>query len=352
MFEKIQNAAGGFVDNCFLALPRLINRIRPARTGRESHDRTIAYYHEHGHVADPESFFMFPDKAPRYTIMQSRPWQGGRKELVSYTSEYTPRNPALRKTFQSYDQNKTGYLVRWTHGDTGRNTVLCLHGYMLGDPRQAEKMFKIKKLFALGLDVALFIAPLHWKRAPRSPLRRGIFLLPENPALTWEHFGQAMFDLHCCFLILKSAGSGGIGIIGASLGGYLGALYSALRDGHAFAALMVPAVDFSRPLGPGSINLGLDKNDTLTKKIHELWTIHSPLNFTPKISPEKILVIGSQGDRLCPSHGVRTLCEKWKIRRCHLLAGGHWLIFNNVRGKEWYRFLGEMGFLSNNPPRS
>jgi len=49
---------------------------------------------------------------------------------------------------------------------------------LLGDPDQAEAMFKVKTLFDMGLNLALFITPFHWKRAPADKFRRGMFLQP------------------------------------------------------------------------------------------------------------------------------------------------------------------------------
>jgi hypothetical protein len=40
------------------------------------------------------------------------------------------------------------------------------------------------------------------------------------------------------------------------------------------------------------------------------------------------------------------LCEKWGIKNKHFLTGGHWLIFNrSERGRAWYNFLIDRGFL-------
>ncbi len=345
MNEKWQNRLGGAVDELFLALPKVRNRLKPVWMDRARYEREIDYYYENGYVADPETFFSFPESAPSFEVAESRPWQEGRREVVAWESAYMPRNPLLRERYNAWERNRTACLVRWTHGDGGRKTVLCLHGYMLGEPSQAERMFHIRRLFSLGLDVALFVTPFHWKRGYRSLSLRGIFLQPEDVAMTWERFGQTMHDLYGAFLILKGSGAGQIGIIGASLGGYNAALFSALTDVHSFAALMVPAVDFSIPLGPDSIRLGLGEGDPLLKKIREVWRAHSPLNFPPRLSPERILVIASQGDRLCPAVHVQALRDRWELPHCHLLPGGHWLVFNNIRGREWYGFLKDQGFL-------
>lgn len=48
----------------------------------------------------------------------------------------------------------------------------------------------------------------------------------------------------------------------------------------------------------------------------------------------------------CPFENIKMPCEKWDWPKNYFLIGGHWLIFNNIRGEAWYQFLGEMGFVS------
>ena len=77
-----------------------------------------------------------------------------------------------------------------------------------------------------------------------------------------------------------------------------------------------------------------------------VWEFHSPLNFSPRIPKDRILIVASHGDRLCPFEHVRQLTGKWEVPKHYFLHGGHWLVFNNIRGKVWYGFLEKMGFTS------
>ncbi|MFP4226124.1 MAG: YqiA/YcfP family alpha/beta fold hydrolase [Desulfobacterales bacterium] len=178
----------------------------------------------------------------------------------------------LKDKFLSFEENRTAWLVKWSHGDTGRKTLLCLHGYLLGDPDQAECMFKIEKLYQMGLDMALCLSPFHWRRAPKSRRLKGIFLEPEDAPMTCECFGQTMHDLYQCISLLEQQGTREIGIVGASLGGYNAALIASLTD--------------------------------------------------------RILVVAARGDKLCPFENVLSLCEKWQWPRHLFMTGGHWLMFN------------------------
>ncbi|MBP7582994.1 MAG: hypothetical protein KBA61_03100 [Spirochaetes bacterium] len=345
--RKFKDNAGSLVDRVFLSIPKLARPFRPVRKiTRAEYEREIDFYIDEGYADRPASFFTFPSRTPEYSIIDRRPYHGGESQLIRYASGYTAKNPLIRDKYASYEANRSGYLVRWTHGDGPRKTVLCHHGYMLGEPRQARKMFRVKKLFSEGLDVALFIAPFHWKRGTGTLSQRGIYLQPDDPAMTCECVGQAMHDLFGAFCILKDLGSPETGLIGASLGGYNTALFIGLSDVAAFGAMMVPAVNFSKPLGPGTARLPFRVDDVLREKIRRVWELHSPLNLMPKLPQEKLLVVASRGDRVCPFEYVEALCEKWGIINRHFLYGGHWLVFDGAeRGRAWYSFLRERGFI-------
>ena len=344
---RVIDGIGGVADDAFLTLPKLLKPFTPKREiDRGTYEQQVDFYFDRGYVDQPETFFQFTEQLPEYSVASEIPFQNGVCREIVFPSHYIPRNSMIADPFLSFPENKNARLIHWAHGDAGRKTLVCLHGYMLGDPAQAEKMFKVKTLFQQGLDVVLFITPFHWKRAPAEKLRRGIFLQPDDVVMTCECFGQAMHDLAQSIDILKDMGAGDIGLLGASLGGYNAALFACLTDRIAFAALMVPAVKFSGDFSPESARLPFHVDDAFQKRLNRVWTLHSPLNFYPKIPKNRILVVASRGDKLCPFVHIRDLCEKWGWPRHVFLTGGHWLVVNaGERGRAWYRFLAEMGFI-------
>jgi hypothetical protein len=346
-YKRGLDKLGGFVDGLFLTIPRILKPMKPVRDiDRNTYEKEVDFYIENGYADHPGRFFDFPDTMPGYQVVEEMPFDDGKRQLVSFKSGYEVKNPLKRNSYYSHQSNHTGYLVRWTHGNKGRKTVLCLHGYMLGDPDQAEKMFRIRNLYRMGLDVSLFITPFHWRRAPESRRQRGIFLQPDDVAMTCECFGQAMYDLYSSIQILADMGSHETGIIGASLGGYIAALFACLSNRISFTAMMVPSVNLSKPFGPGFIKMPFQVDPLLGEKLDRVWGFHSPLNLKPRIAGENILVIASRGDRLCPFEHVRLLCEKWGWPPHRFMTGGHWLVFNGkARGKAWYRFLADKGFI-------
>lgn len=347
MTKGIPEILGGMVDSLFLLAPRVIAACRPPRaTAQYGFESTLDHLFEEGYVAHPERFFSFPAGVPAHRVVDESPYEDGAYELICFESDYAPRIPMLRETYLSHAANGTGYVARWTHRKPAPRTVLCLHGYLLGDPSQAHRMFRIRRLFDMGLDVALFITPFHWRRAPASVSQRGIFLSPHDPAMTCECVGHAMHDLAGALAILKELGSTGTGLIGASLGGYLAGLYVCLRDDVDFSAMMVPAVNLSRPLGTDTARFAFPVSAGLRERMRQVYEMHSPLRFSPRLSRDRILIIASRGDLLCPFEYTRLLCERWGWPEHVFLRGGHWLVFNpGLRGRAWYSFLGKTGYL-------
>ncbi|MBC2716996.1 MAG: alpha/beta hydrolase family protein [Desulfobacteraceae bacterium] len=347
LLDKAINGIGGLVDDAFLTLPKFLKPFKPQREiDRKTYEQQVDFYFDHHYVDQPETFFQLPETLPEYSIASETLFLGGVRREIIFPSQYAPRNSLITERFFSFPENKTARLIQWAHGDPGRKTLVCLHGYMLGDPDQAEKMFKVKTLFQMGLDVVLFITPFHWKRAPEEKMRRGMFLQPDDVVMTCECFGQAMHDLSQSILVLKDMGAGETGLIGASLGGYNAALFASLSDRIAFAALMVPAVKFTGDFSPKAAKLPFQVDKAFLNRLNRLWTLHSPLNFYPKISQNRILVIASRGDKLCPFVYVHELCEQWGWPKHVFMTGGHWLVANaRERGRAWYRFLSEMGFI-------
>jgi len=335
ILEKGMGIAGSMVDDLFLMLPQILKPFRPARRiDPVQYRQEVEFYLDQGYVEHPESFFQIEDVSVTEKIVSQTVYRDGIRQTIAFQSRYQTRNPLIAERFCAFSENQTAYLIRWAHGDSGRKTVLCLHGYMLGEPGQAERMFRVSKLYRLGLDVALFVTPFHWKRAPASRMLRGIFLQPDDVGMTCECVGQAMQDLYQAVLVLERMGASAVGLIGASLGGYHAGLFACLSDRIVFAALMVPAVLFIEKFSPQTVRYPFPVDQGMREKMDRVWRLHSPLNFYPKISKERLLVVASRSDKLCPFAHVRALCEKWDWPPHLFMTGGHWLVLNpRERGK-------------------
>ncbi|PKN10384.1 MAG: hypothetical protein CVU72_01360 [Deltaproteobacteria bacterium HGW-Deltaproteobacteria-7] len=347
MKEHALDIIGSCVDEMFLAPGRLIAYLQSQRNmDWPSYMREISLYHEQDYVNNPAAFFTRPVNAPDYRIETQAPYQDGIYQVISFPSHYEPGNPFVRGRYLSYRENRTGYLIRWAHGDKPRKTVLCVHGFMMGSPGEAERMFKIRALFAKGLDIALFIQPFHWKRIAGPRSARRIYLTLGDTAFTNECVAHSVYDLDNSFSILRQLGVDEAGIIGASLGGYIAGLYACLRSEPKFAAMMVPSLSFLRPMSPDMLYQRAPFDSGWRTYARRAADFHSPLNFKPLLPADNILVVASRGDKICPFDLVEQLQQRWNLSRCHFRTGGHWLVFDKLRGRVWYEFLQEKAFIA------
>ena len=346
MRESALNIIGSFVDELFLVPGRIIAYFQAQRdVDWQEYAREIAFYDEQGYVDKPSTFFVMSEQTPEYRVEKQTNYHDGFYQEISFGSLFEPRNPFVRRRYESYAENKIGYLIRWTHGDKPRKTVLCVHGFMMGSPQEAERMFKIRKLFSMGLDVALCIHPFHWKRIAGPRSARRIYLTLGDVAFTNECVAHSIYDLKNCFLILNALGIQEIGIIGASLGGYVAGVYACLSSEQKFIAMMVPALSFLQPITPDIFYSRSPFDSAWQFNARRAAEFHSPFNLKPKISMDNILVVASRGDKLCPFALVEKLQQQWNLSHCHYRTGGHWLVFDKLRGRVWYSFLREKGFI-------
>jgi pimeloyl-ACP methyl ester carboxylesterase len=59
------------------------------------------------------------------------------------------------------------------------------------------------------------------------------------------------------------------------------------------------------------------------QELRHALALHSPLSYTPKIEPQRLLIIGGAGDRLTPPRFVRLLHEHWQGSELHWFPGNH-----------------------------
>jgi predicted alpha/beta hydrolase family esterase len=347
---NLLDKAGGLFDASLIKIGLVVqNRLSKGEEQPKSsfEEKQLDFYFEKGFVDDPASFFSFPDKAFDQSVYSESQYRDGKRTVITYQTSYHARNPLLEPFFDRFPANRTGYVFHWQHGDKGRPTVLCLHGFGMGPPKQAYRMFRMGKLYDMGMDVALFITPFHWKRTPNPRLSGRYYLAPENPAVICENIAQTMYEIYGSILMLKERGAGPIGIIGASLGGYHSALFASLSDLPEFAVLVVPAVDLIDTARKRNYGMENPPGRELADKIEKVWSIHSPLSHELKLPKERVLIIAARGDRFCPFRHVKRLYEHWDNPPHHFLTGGHTIFFDRKsRGQAWYNFLEKVGFTS------
>lgn len=218
MKEKaaLLNAVGGIPDIMLLSAPDVT--VRKSSLDRDVYLRRLAFYDPDRWDEGQDPFLYLPAMAPESEVIETRPFLFGQCDLSRYPSRYRPRNPEVKGDFEARGENLWCYLHLWRHDDSDvRPLIIAIHGFMMGGPRKARRLFKIDRLFELGLDIALYTLPGQWRRSDDPRFQR--LLDPADVPLTVERLAQNIHDLHSARLLLEEIGYRKAGIIGASQGG-------------------------------------------------------------------------------------------------------------------------------------
>jgi hypothetical protein len=338
------NAVGGIPDRLLLSVPDVT--IHKSSLDRETYLRRLAFYDPDRWDQEKTPFFQLPDEAPESEVVETRPFGSGRCDLFSYPSGYVVRNPEVEGDFNRHPENLTGYLNLWRHDDsTDRPLVLAIHGFMMGGPKRALRLFRIKRLFDMGVDVALHTLPGHWRRSDGPKKQR--LLDPADVPLTVERLAQNIHDLHSAQLLLKGIGYERMGIIGASMGGFSAALYAAqVESGPDFIFMAVPSVLVDHYLLPKGRRFRFPVDSELVRATERAQEICSPLYLEPRYDVERIRVVAHAGDRVCDVRDTRRWKDNWGVTDYTEVIGGHFLYLDkHARGEAWYGLLKERGYI-------
>jgi len=317
------------------------------RLGREDYLRQLAFYDPDGWDAERKPFLYLPEDPPDAEVLETRLFGSGRRELFRYSSRYVPRNPEVVTRFNGRRENLSGYLHLWRHGGPDkRPLVLIVHGLMMGGPSKAQRMFKVEKLFDMGLDLALHTLPGHWRRSDITLFQR--LLDPADVPLTIERIAQNVHDLHSAVLLLRQHGYERFGMVGASMGGFTQALYATqVSGGPEFMFLAVPAVSVEHYLKPSPRLFRFPVDSELELATARAQELCSPLYLRPRFDVDRMRVVAHAGDRVCKAPDTRRWAESWGVEDYTELVGGHWLhLDRRARGAAWYGLLEERGFSS------
>lgn len=336
------NFVGGLPDWVFAGAAKLLRKRN--RQNQKDYIASLAYYERFYGKEPCDGLFEPPHRAPAMNLCAEAEFPGGCHRTFCFASGYKVKNPAVRGAFTAAKRNATAYLHLWQHeGGEKRPLVLCLHGFLLGDWRVAEAMFRVRRLFARGVDVALFVLPHHGERT--DFFFNQALLTPHDVPLSLEGCAQTQHDLRAALLALRRDGYERIGLIGASLGGYAGISHVALHGDVAFLFAVVPAVRLQDYLMPEPSLFSFPVTDELRQATARALDLVTPEHWRPRISHDAICAVLHAGDKLNDIASSRAWINAWDLQRVVEVTGGHWLYFDKTaRGRAWSDWLREKGF--------
>ena len=260
-------------------------------------------------------------------------WAGGmeiRRRQLTFTSPFTPLNPAAQSAFARLRRNGTAHAEHWCHDDRPRPTLIVIHGFAADMPWLNDHALELRSLYRAGHDVLFFTFPHHGARAePFLPFRGyGVFgngLLHFNEVTL-----QAVQDLRVLIDHLRARGVERIGAAGISLGGYTAALLASVDDRLDYCIPVVPGVspiDAFLDWQPTGMLLSrlMRSQGVGVAEMRGLIAVHNPLSYTSPMAGERVLIIGGTGDLVTRAHHVELLHRHWPGSTMHWFAGTHLL---------------------------
>ncbi|MFO0684017.1 MAG: hypothetical protein U0234_18335 [Sandaracinus sp.] len=291
--------------------------LGPRERARRLRDIT-ALYDRTEHFVRPESFFGEPP-APTFQRAKVRPMPNGEVIDLAWPSERPPIVAELADKLYGVRANRLAQARWFRHRAPGRPVIVLVHGYLGGVHAIEERAWPIADFVSRGLDVVLFVLPLH---GPRGNSRRPPFP-GSDPRMTVEGFRQAIYDLGGLVRGLRAEGARHVGAMGMSLGGYTSALAATTLPDLSFAAPFVPlasVADFARDDGRF---VGTEEDqDEQHRLLENACAVVSPLARSPRTPRENILVLGCERDRITPIRHAEKLATHFGAELVRM-PGGH-----------------------------
>jgi hypothetical protein len=199
--------------------------------------------------------------------------------------------------------------------------VLLLHGYAVPAPWYEERQMQL--LARRGFSVGRLDMPFHLsRRVPRHAPGSGFF--SSDPARTLAVLSQAVEDAAAVMAWVRDELGARIGVHGVSLGGLVGGLLAATVPLDS-AMLITPPCDLVEiilELAPRRLRRELDVldgrggiwgDDAAAARVH-LGERLAPVtlrNLRPRTSPDRIVVVVADHDRIVGAGPVREMAEAW-----------------------------------------
>jgi pimeloyl-ACP methyl ester carboxylesterase len=285
-------------------------------------------------VADPVAFFPEPGGA-RVEARPLAPLAGGRIERWRWRSSYRTHDPSYQAAFDAFEENRVAHAEAWRHEGGGAPAVVCLHPWLTGSFALARQEFAASKLYHAGLDVVLVTLPFHGPRTPRDARFSGQLFPGTSFQLTNEAFGQTVWDVRALVRWLRESGSGPVGVMGMSLGGYASAVLASVERELSFSIPIVPIVSLADLIwehGRGhEQRRAAEERGVTLERFRELYRVHSPLELRPLVPRERRLIVAGRGDLVTDPAHVEKLWEHWERPRIHWFPGSHIVPFGRGR---------------------
>jgi pimeloyl-ACP methyl ester carboxylesterase len=340
-FERLTLTGGAELEKAISWVVRQLGRLHPepSLSDFSVSDALVAseFYRAEPFATNPQIFYEAPSGGGEVKQTEVHGLEDGKILDLEYWSCYRPNNPAFATEFSRFKENQRVHVRYWRHDSAPTGTMIAVHGWTMGDQRLNSLAFLPGVFYRLGLNVALIELPFHGRRKPlrvKGDASEEIMFPSSHLVRTNECMGQIISDLRQLREFLREDAGEEIGVIGMSLGGYIGALWSSL-DLLSFCIPVVPMVsmsDIAWEFLSRDSHFRIFKKQGLTQELLEsIYRLHCPLTYELQLKRERTLIIAGSDDRIVPATQPRALQKHWGMPAIHWMDGGHLAHFKRSR---------------------
>ncbi len=221
--------------------------------------------------------------------------------------------------------NNTVYAQTYaTERACNRPVVIVLHGLM-NLTTAAYRPF-LRAIVAAGASAHILELPYHHRRTPRGSISGDLFHTSDL-ALTQHAVQQSVADVRLLLRYLRQTGATIIGVLGFSLGAWIGGLVACAEPDLDFAMLGMPPNHLNElvwhtPLGAQLSRrfAALGWSQEYTAKFYDRL---DPLSYRPLLPRERIQFYAAEFDTLLALEQVRELQRAWGAPALRIYPHGH-----------------------------
>jgi len=297
-----------------------MENARKGRRRRFSRKLDLAEYNRREYFKHPEKFYSQGLRPPEIEIKQIHTKGGIRVGRFSFKSEIEsgfPENDVVSGRIFEARKN--------IHGENAPCAIV-IHGWREHGAFTFYSYLLGWTLARLGVNCICLNLPYHGPRAPRGTAD-GDLMLSGDMEQTVLAFRQAVCDVRSLITWTRANFSGPVGLVGFSLGGFITFITSCVDERISFAIPVIAAGDLTTGIEKSfvakTIIRDLKSSGLTREQVAANWRIIMPVNFTPKLPPERIKIIAGRYDLLIPANKVEEIRERWNRPSITWFPGGH-----------------------------
>ena len=202
--------------------------------------------------------------------------------------------------------------------------IILLHGLM-NLSMLAYRPF-IKAVIANGATAYALELPYHHRRTPPGSISGDLFHTADL-SLTLRAVQQAVSDTRRLILLLRNAGAPGVGILGFSLGAWIGGLVACCEPELDFAFLGMPPHRLNELVWLSALGAQLRRRFTAQgwdeKSTAAFYDKLDPITYRPLLPPGQLQLYAAEFDSLIALARVQALCRAWSAPQLRVYPHGH-----------------------------